>query len=96
MIAVTDPAKELLRNLERPPDGVLRMEPTGDSGLGFVMGDPIVGDQVVQSHGEDLLHINGMISQALDGAVLDAVETPDGVSLTLAPPGGGDGERPGV
>ncbi len=86
MIAVTDPAKDLIRHLDRPSDGVLRLEPTEEAGLGFVMGEPKEGDQVVEAGGEELLHINGLISQALDGAVLDAVETPEGMSLTLEPP----------
>lgn len=96
MIAVTEPAKELIRNLDRPPEGVLRLEPTEESGLAFVVGDAMEGDQVVEASGQELLHINGMVSQALDGAVLDAVETPEGMGLTLAPPGSSDGAGPGA
>ncbi len=95
MIAVTDPAKELIGTLDRPAEGVLRLEPTEEAGLGFVMGDPMEGDQVVESGGEEVLHINGMLSQALDGAVLDAVETPEGMSLTLEPPQESNGTGPG-
>lgn len=87
MIAVSTPAKELLRGIDLPEDRVLRLEPSPDGGLAFVAGPAQTDDQVVEDAGQEVLHIAGFVSQQLDGHSLDRVETPEGPRLTLnAPP----------
>jgi hypothetical protein len=87
MVTVTDSAKDLLQVLAHPAGTVLRLEPmggeTGD--IALVTGEEQEADQVVERDGADLLHVPAAISGALDGATIDAVETPEGPRLSLTP-----------
>jgi hypothetical protein len=86
MLAVTAPAKELLRNIEVPENRRLRLEPENDGRLTFVAGPPEVDDQVVEDAGHEVLRIAGLVSQEFDGHALDRVDTPEGPRLTLRGP----------
>jgi hypothetical protein len=86
MLAVTDPAKEMLRGIEVPENRGLRLEPENDGRLTFVAGTPQTDDQVVEDRGEEVLRIAGVVSQEFDGHSLDRVETPEGPRLTLRGP----------
>jgi iron-sulfur cluster assembly protein len=86
VITVTEEAKELFQNVERPEGAVLRLDLVKENEVGIVFGEPQSDDQVVEHEGEELLHISGLVSQALDGSTLDRVETPEGTGITIRPP----------
>lgn len=86
MLTVTDPAKELLQMIDRPPAMVLKLEPVGTGELGLIAGESRATDQVIERDGTDILHVPAEVSTALDGAVIDAVETADGPRLSITPP----------
>jgi iron-sulfur cluster assembly protein len=91
MITVTEEAKELFLNVEYPDDTVLRLDPvvdqnTGETQIGISTGEPMSDDQVVEHEGEAVLHIAGLVSQALDGSTLDAVDTPEGPGIGITTP----------
>jgi Fe-S cluster assembly iron-binding protein IscA len=86
MLMVTAPAKELLRTIEIPDDRALRLEPVEDGQLGFVAGPPRPDDQVIEDSGEEVLRIAAPVSDQLDGASLDRVETTEGPRLTINRP----------
>ena len=91
MISITDDAKGLFQQVERPEGSVLRLDPvidegTGEPGVGISAGEPKGDDQVVEHEGESLLHIDNSVSQALDGSTLNVVETPEGPGIGIVPP----------
>lgn len=55
--------------------------------LGFVAGQPRPDDQVVEESGQELLRIDGAVSQQLDGHRLNRVDTAEGPRLTIEVPG---------
>lgn len=92
MITVTEGARDLFLSVEHPEGTVLRLEPitdedTGETQIGLAAGEPRYEDQVVEYGGESLLHIAAPVSEALDGSTLDLVETPEGPSIGITPPG---------
>ena len=94
MITVTEEAKELFRNVEHPEGTILRLDPvtdesTGETQIGLSAGEPRGDDQVVEHEGQDLLHIAGPVSEALDGSTLNLVDTPEGPAIGIATPDGG-------
>lgn len=86
MIRVTEDAKELFGTLERPEGKTMRLDLVAADQVGLVFGEPEATDQVVSHQGEDLLHIAGPLSEALDGATIDKVDTPQGPSFSIVPP----------
>ncbi len=91
MISVTEEAKELFLNVEHPEGTVLRLDPvtdeeSGQTVVGVAAGEPQGNDQVVEHGGESLLHIAAPVSEALDGSVLNVVDTPEGPGIGLTPP----------
>ncbi len=91
MITVTEAAKELFLKVDYPDDTVLRLDPvvdqnTGEPQIGISAGEPMSDDQVVERDGETVLHIAGLVSQALDGSTLDAVNTPEGAGIGITIP----------
>ncbi len=91
MITVTEAAKELFLNVDYPDDTVLRLDPvvdqnTGEPQIGISAGEPMSDDQVVERDGETVLHIASLVSQALDGSTLDAVDTPEGPGIGITTP----------
>ena len=90
MLAVTAPARELLRSVEVPPDRALKLEPENDGRLAFTAAAPEPSDQVVEEQGQEILRIAEPISRELDGHSLDRVDTPEGPRLTIRAPGAGE------
>ncbi|WP_119070209.1 hypothetical protein [Rubrobacter indicoceani] len=91
MIEITPDAKELFQNVEHPEGTVLRLDPvtdeqTGQTQVGIAAGEPKADDQVVEQDGESLLHIAGPVSEALDGATINVIETPEGPAIGIATP----------
>ena len=91
MITVTEEAKELFLNIDYPDDTVLRLDPvvdrnTSETQIGISAGEPMSDDQVVEHDGETVLHIAGLVSEALDGSTLDAVDTPEGPGIGITTP----------
>lgn len=88
MLTVTDTAKDLLQMIDRPADTVLKLEPVGGRAgeLGLVSGESQATDQIIERDGTDVLHVPAEISNALDGAVIDAVDTAEGPRLSITPP----------
>jgi hypothetical protein len=91
LITVTQEAKELFLSVDCPDDTVLRLDPivdqnTGETQIGISAGEPVSDDQVVEHDGEAVLHIAGLLSQALDGSTLDAVDTPEGPGIGITTP----------
>jgi Fe-S cluster assembly iron-binding protein IscA len=91
MINVTDKAAEVLhRSLEEneeSDDDMFRIEMT-DEGIGLALGAEREGDQLIQHDQRAVLAIEHDLAQALDGASIDAVETPDGTRLVFESPEG--------
>jgi Fe-S cluster assembly iron-binding protein IscA len=95
MLSVSERAAGLLResleasNTEETQ--VLRLVRMAE-GLGLAVDEEREGDQVVEHEDKKVLVIEPAISQALDGATIDAVQTPEGERLTIqrpeAPPAG--------
>jgi iron-sulfur cluster assembly protein len=88
MITVTEEAMELFLSVDYPDDTVLRLDPvvdqnTGETQFGISAGEPMSDDQVVEYDGEAVLHIAGLVSQALDGSTLDKVDTPEGPGIGI-------------
>jgi iron-sulfur cluster assembly protein len=91
MITVTEEAKDLFMNVERPDGTVLRLDPvvdqdSGETQIGISAGEQMSGDQVVEHQGETLLYIAAPVSEALDGSTLDAVDTPQGPGIGIITP----------
>ena len=70
------------------PREVTRVEQdeNGQTQIGLVAGEPQGDDQVIQHDGQDLLHIAAPVSEALDGASIEKVETDEGVGFSINPP----------
>lgn len=91
MISVTQEAKELFVDVDRPEGTVLRLDPvtdqsTGETQIGMSAGNFQEGDQVVEHDGEDVLYIAAPVSEALAGSTLDRVETPEGPGIGITAP----------
>lgn len=91
MISVTDKAAEVLhRSLEEneeTEEDVFRIEMTNE-GIALALGSERDGDQLVEHENRTVLAIEFDIATALDGASIDAVETPDGTRLVFESPNG--------
>ncbi|CAN5876297.1 hypothetical protein BH23ACT11_BH23ACT11_30720 [soil metagenome] len=90
MISVTEEAKELFLEVDRPEGTTLRLDPvtdesSGETQIGLGAGEQQNGDQVVEHAGEEVLYIAAPVSDALDGSTLDRVETPEGPGIGIAP-----------
>ncbi len=84
-------SQDLFLSVDYPDDTVLRLDPmvdqnTGETQIGVAAGEPRSDDQVVEHDGEAVLHIAGLLSQALDGSTLDAVDTPQGPGIGITTP----------
>ena len=81
---VTDAAIGVLEAIDRPTGTVLRLEPDDNAGsMTLALGEPEAGDSVIERDGADVLHVPGPVSSALDGGVMDVVQTADGPRLTI-------------
>lgn len=78
----------LLEGLQSNSEGdqdVLRLVQAED-GLALTVDQEREGDQVVEHSDRKVLVIESGISNALDGATLETVDTPEGERLTLTAP----------
>jgi len=86
MLNVSERAAEALHATldenRNEPDDVLRIEQT-DTGLALAIGSQRDGDQLIDHDDVTILAIDPAVSQALDGATIDAVESQGGVQLVL-------------
>lgn len=90
MLKVTEKAagvldKSLDASREKESD-ILRLV-RSEQGVGFAISEEREGDQVIQYENRKILAVEPKISQALDKATIDAVDTPEGLRLALRPPG---------
>lgn len=86
MLNVTEKAAgALLESLEasRSEESQLLRLTRMAEGLGLALDEERAGDQVVEHQDRKVLVIEQDISQSLDGATLDAVDTPEGTRLVL-------------
>ncbi len=91
MITVTEEAKKLFLSVERPEGTILRLDPVKDQStretqIELSAGEPRGDDQVVEHHGESLLHIAAPVSEALDGSTLNLMDTSEGPAIGIATP----------
>ena len=88
MIAVTEPAKKVLKNILRNRVdnhfAYLRLTSPerGQLGLGIDIEQP--GDEAVEYEGDKLLLVERALAERLDGVMLDIDETPEGPELVVA------------
>lgn len=91
MLSVTEQAADVLtKTLEANeiPDGQgLRLARNQSGEFGLAVDERREGDQIVSANDRELLFVESEISDALDGAVLDVTEAPDGARLALRMPG---------
>jgi Fe-S cluster assembly iron-binding protein IscA len=91
MLTVTEKAAEALSDALQAADSddshVLRLASSGE-GLGLALDEERDGDQVVVHEERKVLVIEAEVAQALTGAVVDAVDTPEGRRLVLQSPDG--------
>lgn len=90
MIQITDRALdelEHLREASSPQSGQGITLIVADSGeLGFALGYPSENDQVFERSGEPVMIIPEVLSEPLDGIVLDYVDTGEAQGFTLERP----------
>lgn len=87
MLSVTDKAVDILaQSLEASEANEgqsLRLARTPQGEFGLAIDEEREGDQVVKHAEKPILVVDQEVSSALDGAVLDVVESPEGQRLTL-------------
>ncbi|RME42454.1 MAG: hypothetical protein D6791_17720 [Chloroflexi bacterium] len=93
MFTVTDKAAEALRSIladadDRPEGHTLRIGFDQEGRPGLMWDEPAADDHEVQSGGETVLLLDVDTFDALDGVVLDLVDTPQGPRLSLSRPEG--------
>lgn len=86
MLSVTDAAvkelSDILDQTNASSDQCIRLVQNEDA-LALQMGEQRAGDQVISGEERPVLLIDSDLSQALEGATLDAVETDEGKQLML-------------
>lgn len=87
MVTVTDRAAELLKEIQTDPeegqDKVLRIVSEGD-GYELIFDSARAGDQVVQNGNTDILLVGDDVAPALEDAVIDCQDTPEGPRFVLS------------
>lgn len=96
MLTVTEKAAATLRDTidanTSEEAQVLRLASSAQ-GFGLTMDEERDGDQVVTHEERKVLVIAEDVVQALDGATVDAVETPEGQRLVIQSPEQANGEQ---
>lgn len=96
MLTVTDKAAATLRDTidanTSEEAQVLRLA-LSDQGFGLTMDEERDGDQIVTHEERKVLVIGQDVAQALDGATVDAVDTPEGQQLVIQSPDQATGEQ---
>ena len=91
MLSITEQAADVLtKTLESNdiPDGQgLRLARNAAGEFGLAVDEKRDGDHIVAASEREVLFVDQDVSQALDGAVLDVTEAPDGTRLALKMPG---------
>lgn len=89
MLNVTDKAAATLKDTldanSTEEAQVLRLSPSAD-GFGLAMDEERDGDQVVTHADRKVLVVGEDVAQALAGATVDTVETPEGQRLVIQSP----------
>ena len=89
MLEVTDAAidclGEAIESQEIGEAQAFRLTIAAPDQLGLTVGEEQEGDQVITQGDRTVLLVDPETSGTLDGAALDAVETPDGPRLTMRP-----------
>lgn len=70
MITISARALDWLSSIDTPRMRVLRLEPRGVRRLGLTFGRAQPGDQVIETDGRVVVHVDRLVSQALDGTTL--------------------------
>ncbi len=87
MINVTEKAVDALANsldsTEATPEQSLRLALTPQGEYGLAVDEQREGDQVIKQEERPVLLVAEEVSTALDGAVLDVVDSAEGQRLTL-------------
>ncbi len=96
MVNVSDKAAaalhETLQQNESDTTEVLRFTET-EEGYALTLGEQRDGDELVRHADRVVLAIEPELSEAFDGATIDAVDTPEGTRLIFqAPPGAPAGD----
>jgi len=90
MLNVTEKAVDALssslESSEATDEQSLRLALTPQGEFGLAIDEQREGDQIVKQEERAILVLDGEISAALDGAVLDATDSPEGRRLTLQMP----------
>lgn len=90
MIHVTEKASEaLLQGLQANTDDQtqgLRLTHIAGQGYGLALDTEREGDQVVEHQGRKTLLVGQALAEQLDGAVLDALDSPEGPRLSIQLP----------
>jgi len=93
MVALTERAGELLERFqaEQALPHALRIDFAPDGGeLTMGMSDPCTDDEQLY-HGDNVvLYVSAPAAEALAGCTVTTQETPEGIALAVAPPGGAD------
>ena len=75
----------MLSTFDCPQGQALRLDPLAEYELG--LGPKLRDDHVVEYSSEGVLHIAGEVSELLDGATIDTIETAKGTTFTIIQPG---------
>jgi Fe-S cluster assembly iron-binding protein IscA len=89
MLNVSEKAREALHHTldqnEREGSDLLRIALT-EEGLALALDKERDGDQLVEHDQRKILAVEPELARELDGATIDAVETPEGMRLVFEPP----------
>lgn len=90
MLNVTEKAADALakslESSEATDEQSLRLARTPHGEFGLAIDEERDGDQVVKQEERSILVIDEEVSTALDGAILDVADSPEGQRLTLRMP----------
>jgi Fe-S cluster assembly iron-binding protein IscA len=93
MLNVSDKAiqviEQALDSNEVEDKQALRLAKNDDGEFGLALDEQKDGDQVIAKEERALLYVDSEVSNKLDGATLDVVDSPGGVRLALSMPNNG-------
>ena len=90
MLIVTAQAAEELKTMAEAevtdPEEAFRLVPAGPQELGLAVDTLREGDQVVEHEGVKVLLVGDDLADAVDGLVIDCIDTPEGRRFTISRP----------
>ena len=90
MLNVSDKAIEVIEQAldtnEVEDNQALRLAKNAEGEFGLALDEQKDGDQVIAKEERALLYVDSEVSNKLDGATLDVVDSPGGVRLALSMP----------